>query len=265
MPTRLLFFALLAGCAAGAEAPPETAASLDSLEAFCAARAKAECNDKVVKGCKSRTKDGCVAARKASCQSSVPQGVRYDAGAAGSCIAAVTDAYSDAMLSPEETKRLAEVCGPKVFVGKGTARDRCTSDWDCDASIGLSCLKSWGKDEGMCLVPHRVETASACDGEADVCPLDSFCDDQTKVCVPKHAPGETCQPGLILCMDTAVCAGGGPFGGGCKDKLSLGETCRLDEDCKDGLCEKPTGAPMGSCAAALELTPLSAACMGFGS
>ncbi|MGZ3417967.1 MAG: hypothetical protein ACXWUG_19855 [Polyangiales bacterium] len=264
-PLSLFAVVVLVGCAAGGATPPETGASLDSLDAFCAARAKAECNDTVVKSCKSKTKDACVASRTAICKSSVPQGVRYDADAAGTCIDAVTEAYADAKLGPGEITGLADVCGPKVFVGKGTARDRCTSDWDCDASIGLVCLKAWGKDEGKCLVPNLVPTAAACDGEADVCPSDSYCDDQTKVCVPKHAPGESCQPGLIFCMDTAVCAGGGPFGGGCKDKLSLGETCRLDSDCKDGLCEKPTGAPMGACAAELELSPLSSACTGFGS
>jgi hypothetical protein len=264
--TLSLVLVLLASCAAGSESPPpDPGTRYDSLETFCAARARAECSDVVVQKCKSKGRDACVAARTDHCKGSMPQGVRYNPAGADACIRAVTDAYADAKLSAAESANIDDACGPKVFVGKGTARDRCESNWDCDASVGLVCMRAYGKDEGKCLVPHVVEPASSCADEADVCPSDSYCDTMTKVCVPKHASGESCQPGYIECVDTAVCAGGGPFGGGCRDKLQDGDTCAQSIDCMNGLCEKPTGAAMGTCSASLELSPLSAACTGFGS
>lgn len=259
-------FSLLGGCAAGSEdAPVKPAVRYASLDDFCRGRAEAECNDTVVQKCRVKDRVACMTSRAALCRSTIPQGVTYVAAAGESCIRAVRDAYADAQLHGSELVAIARACSSKVFGGPGVAREPCTVDYDCDGTKRLECITTWGQDQGKCLAPNPVGPGASCAGEADRCPEDFYCETRDKICKPRPLAAEPCQPGYMPCVEQAMCSGGGPFGGVCRAKGSIGEPCRYDSDCTDAACEKPSGSPNGACATVLTMSPLSAACTGFGS
>ncbi len=251
-------------CAHGADDAPKPS-ELTTVEAFCEARAAAECSDGAVSRCKVKDRTTCLAARKSSCKAAVPQGVKLVPQRADLCVKAVSGAYEDAKLGADELRAVDKACNVGLFAGPFGPRASCTTSFDCDATQNLECVKAYGASEGKCLVPVLVAAASSCAGEADRCPDDSFCDGTTKVCVPKRAEGQQCQPGYAYCTDDLVCQGGGPFGGHCNAKAVVGEQCSLDSECATGICEKPAKATVGNCAETMELSPLSNACAGFGS
>lgn len=255
---------LVAACAHGSVDTEPTSNRFASLDEFCKGRAEAECNDTVLAKCRVKERSACVAARVAACKSTIPQGVKYVPTAGEACIKTVRDAYSDAMLQGGELRAIEKACSTKVFGGPGVARDPCTVDYDCDGTKGLECIRTWAQDEGKCLAPVAVGPGASCAGEADRCPDEFYCEYTNKICKPRPIPGEQCQPGWAPCVETAMCAGAGPFGGGCKAKPAVGDPCRYDSDCADAACEKPSGSPNGVCATVLTMSPLSAACMGFG-
>jgi hypothetical protein len=258
--------ALLPACAAGsADTPDNTTNRYASLDDFCRGRAEAECNDAVLAKCRVKEKKACIDSRTAICKSLIPQGVKYVPTAGESCIRIVREAYTDAALAGTELRAIERACSTKVFGGPGLARDTCTVDYDCDGTKGLECIRAWAEDEGKCLVPIPVGPGASCAGEADRCPEEFYCEYTNKICKPRPIAGEQCQPGWAPCVETALCAGAGPFGGGCKAKGAVGDPCRFDSDCADAACEKPSGSPNGVCATVLTMSPLSAACNGFGS
>lgn len=265
LPLALLALPLaFTACARGADdAPPPP--TLTTVEAFCEARATAECSEPTVTRCKVKDRAACVAARRTACKAAVPQGVKLVPQRAEACVAAVESAYADAKLAGEERAAIEAACEKGLFAGPFGPRARCTTDVDCDASQGLECVKAWGAADGKCLVPVRVGPAAACGGEADRCPADSFCDGTTKVCTARHAEGQQCQDGYSACAVGLVCLGSGPFGGRCVAKAVTGEQCSAHGECASGICEKPAKAAVGNCADVVDLSPLSDACTGFGS
>ena len=257
-------FVLLTGCAAGSVAPEE-GTRYASLDDFCRGRAEAECNTAVLEKCRVKEKPACVKARMDACKTSIPQGVTYVPLAGESCIRAVREAYRDAQLFGAELTAIQRSCSTKVFGGPGGAREPCTVDYDCDGTKGFECIRGWNQDTGKCLKPVAVGPGASCAGEADRCPDDFYCEYNEKICNPRPIADETCQTGWAPCVEAATCIGGGPFGGTCKAKAGVGEPCRYDGDCAEFACEKPSGSPNGVCATVITMSPLSAACTGFGS
>ncbi|GAC1394429.1 MAG: hypothetical protein NVSMB47_03390 [Polyangiales bacterium] len=259
--------ALLAGCAAGAADPVPRADAQGSappkpttVEAYCQARAEAECTEVVRARCKSKSVASCVAGRIVACKDAVPQGDTFVAANVDGCLAAVKEAYADAKLSKAELTAIADACGPKLFSGPGVARAPCTSDFDCATVSGLVCVHALD-GSGKCLAPHRVQPAQTCANEDDVCTAGFFCEGKAKTCQPKAALGEQCFS-AIPCADGMYCIAS-PFGGGCRAKAGAGEGCKLDDDCATGLCDKLSGGSAGNCTDALDLNPLGATCVGF--
>jgi hypothetical protein len=265
--TLLLTLVLLTfACAAGSEDSQEKPAAMySSLDDFCRARAAAECSDMVLQKCRVKDRNACIAARTTACKTAIPQGVKYVPIAGEACIRTVRDSYSDALLYGVELTAIQRACSTKVFGGPGLAREPCTVDYDCDGTKGLECIRAYNADEGKCLTPVQVGPGASCAGEADQCPHDFYCDQRDKICKPRPIAEEPCQPGYMPCVEAAMCSGGGPFGGSCKAKAGIGEPCRYDVDCAELACEKPSGSPNGTCASVITMSPLSAACNGFGS
>jgi len=263
-----LFFAL--GCAAGAADPrPDpgsdaavAADSYDTLDGFCAARAKAECNDAVVKACGSKTSTVCITARTDACKSSAPQGTTYQPKNAAACIDTIKSVYADATLTDVEIATLNVDCGTKIFSGPGAARSPCTTDYDCSSADGLSCIIGLGQTDGKCLAPNVVQPSEACPNEADVCTKGYYCDAKSKTCNPKAAQGQPCYSTITPCDDGLKCPDS-PFGSGCMTLAGPGESCNSDTDCAKGMCDKLQGSPEGNCTQTVTLSTLDSLCVGF--
>ena len=272
LPLLLLLAASQLACAAGAAEPPQAQAQGDvgakyaTLQDFCKARGKAECTADVASKCGAPSVEACIKARTTACLDAAPQGATYVVDSAEPCLAAVTSAYATTKLTTASLASIATLCGPKLFSGPGVARTPCSVDYDCATVSGLRCMtttSATGESVGKCLKPNPVAASAPCGGEADVCPTDFFCELKSKTCAPAAIVTEGCQPGVIPCASGLYCPGGGPFGGGCKEKAHAGESCKVSSDCGDGLCDKLSGSASGNCTGTIELNKLDEMCVGF--
>ena len=248
------------GCAAGSEDDHKTATSYETLDGFCEARGKVECNELVVKSCGAKDAVACVAARKKACIAEAPQGASYTVAGAGGCITVAKAAYQDGKLTTDELDDLQNACGTKVFSGPGAARAPCTSDYDCKTADGLRCVTPTGATASKCLKPNTVDLGGSCESEADLCTKEAFCDSKSHACTTRAPVGAQCQVGT--CARGLFCVTS-PFNSGCRAKLQEGEACNKDADCGSELCARWVGAPSGSCVAALEFSASLAQCASF--
>jgi hypothetical protein len=127
---------VLVACAAGTPAPAANAEYADA-DAFCQSRAEAECSDAVVKGCGIKDAATCGETRKASCLSSVPQGLTYVPANAPACLDLVKSVYATGTITSDANAKLPTTCGTDPFSGAGQARAACGSDRDCSTKDGL--------------------------------------------------------------------------------------------------------------------------------
>jgi len=154
----------------------------------------------------------------ALCQHGCPPGVATCASPMGTCV----------MLVGEESS-----CGPAVAV--------CSAPFYCS-------------DAGVCAV--RRATGS-CEESTRACSTGSSCRTLAtgeRACVPLKGPGDACQPSECL---AALC-GPDDSGGVCTQPPRIGDRCGyvLREltvvrflSCIEGWCDRPPGAPEGTCRA----------------
>lgn len=261
--------ALVSGaCATAAEDPPpaqktqSTEANLQDVDRFCAARADVECNDVVMSKCQLKDHGACLKARTKLCLDGQPQGTKYIQKNAPACFNAIKAMYEDAKITSDESKLVADACGPKIFSGPGAARSPCTSPYDCSSENDLTCVTPEAETNGKCLRPVPVPAGSTCAGESDTCPDDYYCDQPTKTCQIRASAGASCHITIKPCKKGLRCPPPSPFGNQCLDQLPAGTVCSLDTDCR-GMCVKAPGQAQGTCADAIELTPLGEECSKF--
>jgi hypothetical protein len=274
-----LFSALVSACAAGSvtpPAPPASAASADggdggnvdlsTVNAFCNARAAAECSDAVISQCVVSDKTSCLTKGAASCMAAVPQGTTYQQGKAQACLDAVTAAYGMGQITAASQATIDQACGPALFSGPGAARSPCSGPYDCSSAQSLTCIIAFpAPTDGMgkCLVPNNVPAGAACSGEADVCADSYYCEPMSKQCVADEAVGQSCSPGYQPCATGLTCPGLGIFGSTCKALPPDGSPCKAGTDCASGLCDKAAAQAQGNCASVITLTQIDSLCLQF--
>ena len=250
---------------ADGQAPLSPAQAYPDAKAYCAARAKVECSQAVVKACGGKSVESCLTARAALCLSQVPQGTELVADNVPACLEAVRGAYLDLAIDTTELGAISAACEAKIFSGPGVARAPCVTSYDCRTRDGLVCKIPIGEKSGRCLVPKPVAAGGSCPGEADVCSGEYFCHVDSKQCVAYALEGEPCNSRKLCGPRLQPCAAGADiFGGQCWPKTKAGSPCKDNTECADGLCSKLTGVGDGACTAAIKLEPLNAECSTLG-
>ena len=264
MASAVLASFALAACALGSTEPAETSTS---PLAFCNARAEAECAADVVKRCGVPSRDECVRVRSDDCMGRAPQGATVRAPLVGTCLGRVTKAYQDATITAEELRAIRTDCDA-VWTGPGELKSACKVDSDCDTAAGLACVVPLGSAtevQGTCLKPHRVQSGDACDGPADVCPADAYCDGKTATCLARRVEGQQCHEWLAPCLAGLTCPGStSPFASAkCTPRGEDGAPCSRDAECGSDLCLRVAKTPEGTCASEVVLNAIDSVCAGF--
>jgi len=273
IPLGLFLGLALCACATGGTPPiaaepsdagmgPDASPSLATVEDFCAARAAAECTTVAMQQCDAPSAMTCQTARAANCAMQVPEGTTYQPSAAPACLAAVTAVYSTGTVTTSGQAAMDSACGTPVFAGPGGPRTPCTSDYDCNSAMGLSCVTPTGQTTAKCLVPNVVANGGPCPDEQDVCSDDYYCNPQSLQCVHDALLNQSCGAGWTPCSGGLVCSGSGPFSS-CTANGKLGAACQLGTDCASGLCDKLTDQAMGNCVNQIVLSSLDSLCATF--
>ena len=221
---------------------------------FCSGRAEAECSTEVVKACAAPDATRCIAKRREACLAAKPAGTSYNPAGAETCIRAVSTAYSDAKLSLQENRTVADAC-VTVFEGRGVANDACSKDTDCKASAGLRCVRRGGSDAGTCQVPQRVQGGGSCTAPSHLC-IEGFHCGITQHCDINSDVGEPCSDSLP-CVTSARCSAGGT----CERKAADGTACTSDGECANGICAKGAAQTEGLCVSQMTLAPNEPFCI----
>ena len=204
---------------AGADEEPLTRAE------FCLRWAEAACQPEVVSVCQASSADACHAAQSDACLDALPDDFQ-DVGV-DSCLNAVSRAFEDADLDADELDvvlRFGPPCS-ELFEG-GTGGASCSSDLDCDAASGLSCVFK-DEERGSCERPEVVEAGFSCDEPQQTCAEGFFCNGDN--CIAALDPEDECsndpQCGpQHYCDET------------CQERLEVGDDCDTDSQCLSDLC-----------------------------
>jgi hypothetical protein len=236
---------------------------LQDVDGFCNARADAECNDLVLSKCQLTDKNACKKARATRCLKDQPQGTTYVAANAAACVNAAKTMYADAKITADEVRLVDAACGASLYSGPKKVRESCTSPYDCSSIDGLTCIIKVTETQGECLQPQAVALGEDCSGEADTCPDDGYCDNGSKTCSARPDVGQICDKVLAPCKIGLTCPPSNMFEQGrCGSGAAPGKPCSQDEEC-DGMCVRATHQAQGTCASAIELSPLDETCNDF--
>jgi hypothetical protein len=259
--------AATAACAAGSVAPAPTAAATDAgpsmatVQEYCAARAAAECTGAVMQQCGADV-TACQMARAAFCAMQVPEGTTYQPQQAPACIAAASAMVTTGTVTAMGQAAMEVACGTQLFAGPGGPRSPCTNDYDCNSSMGLSCVTPTGQTTAKCLVPNVVANGGPCPNEQDECGGDFYCNPMSLECVRDAALNEPCGAGWTPCSTGLDYSGSGPFSS-CTAKPADGAACETSSDCNSGLCDKLTDQAQGNCVEQIVLSSLDSICATF--
>ena len=244
--------------------------------AFCDALARAQCTDTAVTACYGSgsadlpaDKSSCVAKRSATdiCRASVTgrtdlASPRYNPDQnTQQCIDAQGAVYADGRIERAELDGAIATC-IKIYSGIGGALAPCATDYDCDTTDGLQCVRE------QCNVPTLVKNGEDCSAPSAECedPL-FYCDaGGSNACLKAKAVGAACSA-TTPCLPDLNC---GPIDpetemGSCEDKLANGAVCEVSQpsECKGSFCNAPSGHATGECVASLILAGTSASCDTF--
>jgi hypothetical protein len=209
-----------------------------TVDQFCAAKAKAECQ--IASTCTISVSD-CTSFRTQVCQGlvqapnldgqSAAAGMRmYDSSKAQACIDALNGAYNSntskvAFSALFGSGSITDKC-ERVFSGAAAQDGTCTSDYDCannricvpdpPGSMTLGCATPVQPQNGYCATPGTQ------------CPMDQFCPvggTGAPKCQPSAVSGQACNANTP-CVSTQRCVGGS-----CAARAALGEGCATNGDC----------------------------------
>ena len=214
---------LVVGCSSTPDAP--AGPKYPTEDAFCAARADAEC---AVSDLCTVKKDACITKRKDFCKSSAfassALGLSYNPDGADQCILQLSTAYkADKALIKAEELALLEAACLKVFSGKVEKNKACTATAQCVGT--LIC------DKGFCADAVQKAPDTPCGNPGESCVPGYLCTGEgVKTCVKLKSLGELCV-GTDTCDPSLLC------NGTCKKKLEIGDTCVVSRDCGSNLCD----------------------------
>jgi hypothetical protein len=233
--------------------------------AYCRGRGEAECNDAVIAACALPSKDSCITKRQAVCNMEIPLGRVYDPSQAEACLAKVSEAYANAILTKPEIEAYQDACAP-LFSGTGVKDSPCRVDEDCKLSDGYKCIlmtiaaPDGGADggettvTGSCQVPKTVSGGDSCAEIDSFCPEGYHCGVQ-KYCIANSLEGQMCSESLP-CKPTLKCSATGT----CELKLPDSSSCMVDDDCTNDICLKSPTASSGLCVSQITLAPSEPFC-----
>ena len=243
----LLCLTLPVGCS-GAEEPPDP---LRSEEGFCREWARAACQAPVITA-SDTTSDDCEDSQTTFCLSIVPR--NYTSRKASACLSGVKAAYRDSVLTAEEVQIVRYLAAPCDQLSAGTSEegDSCEANDDCNTSLGFSCVRKLDATEGTCQKPEEVPPGDACDGDAQVCEEDYYCNGEN--CVAYKKLGAACDADYQCSPEDrcAIAVVGEP--GECTALADLNDVCTANEDCQTHYCYIEAGATEGECASNIQLS-----------
>lgn len=209
------FLAVAAGCSS------ETTTQYGNTDAFCAAKAKEECQ-KAPSLC-AVSQSACENARKATCLTFASQqgtgGRTYRSDNVQACLDKTHAAYGNDPVKASDLDDMQTTCA-KVFQGSTKEFSACQSDYECEND--LIC------DKQLCA--HKVVKSSGqpCGNPGEVCDDSSYCTTNSGnvfVCTPKKTQGLTCDDKTSPCATDLRCATV------CQPKVGAGGQCTTNDDC----------------------------------
>jgi hypothetical protein len=208
--------------------PP--AAKYPSSDSFCAAKAAEEC--KAV-GAICRVSDQvCTSARTEACKAAgaaaVGQGRAYDPTKAEQCIAKTTEVYKPRVIDPATETAFREAC-ERVFAGSKKLSQPCSSLYDCEGTLVCDLEKG-----SVCASKVDKKKDEPCNNPGDTCGEDLFCQQQpggsVRFCKERIKLGESCKLPELPCQDDLRCTTT------CVPKVVSGQPCDTNDQCVTGLC-----------------------------
>jgi hypothetical protein len=252
----LLALTLPLGCKVE-EDPPDP---LASRSGFCDAWAGNVCQADVVKYCNASSVDDCKSSQSDFCMGIIPES--YSSKHAEDCLTAVKTAYADGDLSPEDIAIVIKLGAPCDQLSKGSVDegDSCSSNDDCNTAGGLTCIIKLGAASGVCGTPEEVGGGESCEGDAEVCAKNFYCDGAN--CIAYKKTGKACDADYqCLPEDHCVIAVDDTTGMGlCTLRADLNEACTQDDDCQSHYCPMAAGATEGQCAGTIRLSRTEPLC-----
>jgi hypothetical protein len=244
----LLALTLPLACSAE-DAPPDPLARPDG---FCEAWAEAACQQTVIDACNAPTPEDCVRTQKDFCLAILP--AEYSSKQAKACVAAVKAAYKDADLTADEIQVVRYLGAPCDQLSAGTSEEgeSCNEDEDCNTAGGQSCVRKLGAAEGTCQEPEVVDPGAACDGDAQVCDEDHYCNGEN--CVAYKKTGGACE-GDYQCNPADRCViPADADAGECTERVEASGACLADDDCQSHYCVRESASSEGQCASKIRLS-----------
>jgi hypothetical protein len=193
------------------------------------------------------------------CKDLVPDN-KYSVAKARECLDAVSNAYKDDVLTPEERDVVLHLGGAcsEVLSGSIGRGGSCTEDSDCDRTKGFSCVKKGA--EGTCQEAAATENGGDCSSDEAVCSKGYYCDATVLHCIEGKKAGFACSSATpcavaFRCQDAsgATIPAGSTTAGSCAALGAIGDDCDADDECESGICTRV-------CSAKTTLTPLDPLC-----
>lgn len=203
-------------------------------EQFCTDWARAACSEEVISVCQAESAEDCHASQEALCRTLVPKDFSDESG--DDCIAAVKDAYKDADLKADELATVLKLGAPcnQIIVGLSDEGESCTDPGDCDASLGLACVRKADAARGTCQLPDEVEGGRDCKAAQKTCTPGFYCNGQN--CIEAKDLGDVCTI-QEECGEAGFC----DVDGACQERLAVNEVCTSDFECGTGICYEFAG------------------------
>jgi hypothetical protein len=207
---------------------------------FCENFGKAACNATVVSKCSGGGDniENCVSAQADFCMNALVKPLYYSNEHAKACLDYVKKAYEDAKLTADEVKVVRELADPcdKLIEGPGDVGAVCTTIYDCNTLVDLSCVMRAGETTGTCQVAEIVGGGFSCSQPNQICDTGFYCDGQNCLARP-NTEGASCSA-EIPCAEDFKCLGSATSAI-CTAKSDTGEDCTSNLDCKSGVCSGP--------------------------
>jgi len=193
--------------------------AFSSSDAFCAAKADAECNN-LAASC-GTTVDTCKRVREDACKSAAARatgaGRAYRANAAQPCIDKVNEAFSAKVVDPKKEAESVDLC-ERVFGGTKAKNAACANTFECEGA--LVC------DRDVCSDKKETQLGEPCNNPGQVCVAGAYCQQQgqNRFCVEKKKLDEICTA-EAPCNESLRCVNR------CVALVAVGQPCDKDSDC----------------------------------
>jgi len=242
----------------GCKVEDDTPDPLASKTGFCSAWADNACQANVVEFCGAKSADACKGSQSKFCLGLLPD--KYSSKHAKECLDAVKAAYADGNLTPEEITTVIDLGAPCDQLSTGTVGegDTCKFNAECNTAGGLTCIMKLGTTEGVCATPEEVGGGEACDGDAQVCAGNFYCDGAN--CIAYKKTGKACDADFECTPENHCAIATGDTTETCVLRADLDEACNADADCQSGYCPGATSDTPGQCTGTIRLGHLEPLC-----